>query len=132
MKYILDTDSISFILKGNENVVNKFASCKIEILATTVINIAEIEYGLNKKYSKSSKFSVQVREFMKQINIANMNHSAAEVFGKLKSSLENKGNTIADMDLLIAAITIANNATLVTHNTRHFSRISGLKIIDWY
>ena len=35
-------------------------------------------------------------------------------------------------DLLIAGISLANNLTLVTRNTREFERVRGRKIENWY
>ncbi len=42
-----------------------------------------------------------------------------------------KGAPIGPNDMLIAAIALANNLTVVTHNTREFSRVEGLRIEDW-
>jgi len=57
--------------------------------------------------------------------------NASLIYGKIKNDLERKGNIIGPNDLLIASIAISNNLTLVTNNTKEFSRIKGLNIIDW-
>jgi tRNA(fMet)-specific endonuclease VapC len=57
--------------------------------------------------------------------------SAAEAYGRIRSELEKRGTPIGGDDLLIAAIAIANNATLVTNNTREFSRVPGLRWESW-
>jgi tRNA(fMet)-specific endonuclease VapC len=57
--------------------------------------------------------------------------AAAEVCGTLRNQLANLGKPIGPNDLLISSIAIANNLTLVTHNTAEFSRVSGLQIEDW-
>lgn len=41
------------------------------------------------------------------------------------------GQTIAEFDLLIASVALAENYTLVTNNTRHYERINGLKLENW-
>lgn len=56
---------------------------------------------------------------------------AAEVYGRIRADLEKLGTPIGPNDLLIAAIGLANDATVVTHNTREFSRIADLKLEDW-
>jgi tRNA(fMet)-specific endonuclease VapC len=56
---------------------------------------------------------------------------AAERAAAVRADLATKGTPISPHDLLIAAITFANDLTLVTHNTREFSRVAGLKIEDW-
>jgi tRNA(fMet)-specific endonuclease VapC len=56
---------------------------------------------------------------------------AAEEYGKLREHLSARGLLIGPNDLLIAAIALANNLILVTHNTTEFSRVPGLKLEDW-
>lgn len=56
---------------------------------------------------------------------------AALVSGKIRADLHRQGNPIGPYDLQIGAIALANNLTLVTHNTREFSRIEGLQLTDW-
>ncbi len=59
------------------------------------------------------------------------NTDAARAYVKLRQVLEMQGNIIGYMNMLIAASAIAEDAILVTNNTAHFSRISGLKIENW-
>ena len=56
---------------------------------------------------------------------------AARVFGKLRADLAIQGTPIGLLDLQIASIAMLHGCTLVTNNTREFSRIVGLKIEDW-
>ena len=51
---------------------------------------------------------------------------ALRTFGELKAELRKIGQTIAEFDLLIASVAVAENYTLVTNNTRHYSRIYNL------
>jgi tRNA(fMet)-specific endonuclease VapC len=50
----------------------------------------------------------------------------------IRAQLEQQGTPIGPMDILIAGTAVSLQATLVTHNVREFSRISGLAIADWY
>ena len=56
---------------------------------------------------------------------------AAEEYGKVRAHLAALGTPIGPNDLLIAAIALANQMTLVTHNTTEFSRVPGLSLEDW-
>ena len=58
-------------------------------------------------------------------------YNAAFLYGKIRASLENKGNNIGPNDLFIAALVLSLNGILVTNNTREFSRVEGLLIEDW-
>jgi tRNA(fMet)-specific endonuclease VapC len=59
------------------------------------------------------------------------NDSAAEQYGRLRAALEKQGALIGPYDLLIVSIALANNVTLVTHNTHEFRRVPGLQMEDW-
>ena len=54
-----------------------------------------------------------------------------EIYSKVRAHLEEQGNALDTMDLLIAATALAGDFTLVSHNTKHFSRIPDLKLEDW-
>ena len=56
---------------------------------------------------------------------------AAEYYGRIRFELERQGQVIGPNDLLIAAICLAHDCTLVTSNTAEFSRVPGLKCEDW-
>ena len=56
---------------------------------------------------------------------------AARIFGDIRADLARKGTPIGPYDLQIAAIALANDCILITHNTGEFSRIAGLKLEDW-
>jgi len=64
-------------------------------------------------------------------HIAPLTTASVDRSAKLYSELRNSGTPLDDIDLLIAGIALANDWTLVTHNTRHFERISGLTLEDW-
>lgn len=51
---------------------------------------------------------------------------------KIRTQLDKQGTPIVPMDILIAGIAIALQATLVTHNVNEFSRVAGLAIVNWY
>ena len=59
------------------------------------------------------------------------NDQAAEAYGRIRARLGTQGTPIGPNDLIIAATAIAHNVTLITHNTREFSRVDSLRIEDW-
>lgn len=56
---------------------------------------------------------------------------SAVIYGQIRAQLAAPGTPIGPNDLLIASIALANNLILVTHNTREFSRVEGLRLEDW-
>ena len=102
----------------------------LDEVATTWITACELCYGAAKSRSPQ-KNQTLVSEFLATLRIVGLNHPAAEDFGQMKSALERAGNMLADADLIIAAITRAHGASLITGNRRHYDRIEGFRIEDW-
>ncbi len=73
----------------------------------------------------------RINLFLKQIPALPWTVAAAEQFGRIKARNRQQGRLRGDMDTLIAAHAIAENLVLVTHNTRHFTDIPGLRLEDW-
>jgi tRNA(fMet)-specific endonuclease VapC len=65
------------------------------------------------------------------LEIANFDRETARVYGRVRATLEKKGAPIGSLDMMIGAHALSLGATLATNNTREFSRIKGLTIVDW-
>ena len=64
--------------------------------------------------------------------ILEMNEEGAKMFGEILSTLEKKGQTIPDRDILIGAISLSKGEeTIITKNGKDFARIPGLKVITY-
>ena len=126
---ILDTDVCIEILRGNERVLERRQRALDEV-ATTWITACELAYGAAKSRA-AKKNQTLATEFLATLPVVGLDLPAAERFGRLKAELERGGNILADADLMIAAITLAQGASLVTGNLRHYARIAGLRVEDW-
>jgi len=126
---VLDTDVCVEILRGNEGVVARRRQLHGEVVSTW-ITAAELCYGAAKSRAPAANTAL-VREFLTTVRLVGIDLPAAERFGELKSTLEGKGQRLADADLLIASITLVHGARLVTGNVRHYERIAGLATEDW-
>ena len=71
-------------------------------------------------------------ELVDLVNLLPFGEAEARATAELRAALEKLGKPIGPIDTLIAGTAIANRALLVTHNTSEFSRVSGLKVVDWY
>lgn len=130
MKYILDSDTLIYFLKGQSTVVEKMAETPEKLLATTIINHAELMFGA--LYSEKKEQNLKkVTAFLKAIPILDFSCAASIIFAEQKALLKKQGAIIADMDLMIASIVLANDGILVTNNTKHFKRIKKLKLENW-
>jgi tRNA(fMet)-specific endonuclease VapC len=90
----------------------------------------ELIYGAHKSVNPVKKLWV-VQSFLGLFASLAFDDSAADEYGRIRHILASQGKIIGPNDLMIAAIALANNLTLVTHNTAEFGRVPGLKFEDW-
>jgi tRNA(fMet)-specific endonuclease VapC len=99
-------------------------------VAVSSITVAELHYGLERS-SNPAREREGVENLLGAVSILPFDSKAAEGYGLLRRYLERRGQPIGQFDLLIAAHAVAQNATLVTNNTREFSRVPTLALEDW-
>jgi len=127
---MLDTDTMSFIIRKNSSVIANLIKHEDDEICISAISYAEIFYGLIKKGSE--RLFNEVNSIMGKLSIIDFDASQSELYGQIRVELEKSGTPLGDMDILIAATALSIGAILVSHNKKHFSRIKGLKIEDWY
>ena len=131
MKYLLDTNvCIRYINGRSPRLREIFDSKEISDLAVSAITKAEMYYGSRKSQTPERSRAKQ-DDFLQNIVSLPFDDYAAEEYGKIRAGLVKQGTPISPQDMLIAATAVAKRLTVVTHNTRHFSRIPGLRIEDW-
>jgi tRNA(fMet)-specific endonuclease VapC len=91
---------------------------------------AELFYGARKSQRPQRSLEKQ-QQFVNYFVSLPFDDEAAEVYGQIRAELERAGTPIGPNDLMIAAIAIANDVMLVTHNAREFRRVKGLRLEDW-
>ena len=127
---MLDTDICVYWLNGKEEIKQKIQEIGLDYLNTTIITLGELKYGAY--YSKNVEHNLKkIRDFLRKVNLLNIEEKSIEEFGKIKAELRKKGEMIGDFDILIASIAISNNCILVTNNEKHYKRINSLKIENW-
>jgi tRNA(fMet)-specific endonuclease VapC len=131
MTYLLDTNTCIKYLNGrSENIRLKLDSARQEGIVVCSIVKAELFYGAMKSKNPQKNLANQNR-FLERFISLPFDDDASKIYGEIRAHLEKKGTHIGPNDLLIAATALANNATLVTNNTREFGRVEGLKLEDW-
>jgi tRNA(fMet)-specific endonuclease VapC len=131
IKFMLDTDICSYIMREKPiQVLERFDLYEMEQFCISVVSYAEFIYGIQKS-SHPEKHKQLVENFILHVDIIPWNRSAAEQYGQIRKELENRGQAVGNMDMMIAAHARSLGMTLVTNNERHFSRIAGLTIENW-
>jgi tRNA(fMet)-specific endonuclease VapC len=127
--FMLDTDTVSFALRGVGGVATRLANHKRSELCLSPITVAELRFGADKR--RSRKIHLAIDAFLSGVEVLAFDSSAAGKFGTIAAALAASGEPIGQMDTLIAGHALSVNATLVTNNQRHFSKVTGLKIENW-
>jgi tRNA(fMet)-specific endonuclease VapC len=107
----------------------RIRACNPSDLRISVITLAELRYGADRKGSR--KLHALIDTFASAIEVVSFDEVAAAEFGRIGSILAERGTPIGDFDVLIAAHAVALRCTLVTNNMRHFSKVPGLSIENW-
>jgi tRNA(fMet)-specific endonuclease VapC len=131
MKYCLDTNTLIYFFKGLGEVSNRLLTTPPGEIAIPTIVIFELEVGIGKSTSPRKRIA-QLHQITSLVNIVSFGQSEAKCAAAIRIKLEKQGIPIGPYDILIAASALASNSTLVTHNTKEFERVAGLKIEDWY
>jgi len=131
MKYYLDTNICIYFLKGSfPNLKKKILSFNPDSISIPAIVKAELLYGSEKSNNKEDNFK-KIQQFLLPFRIEDFTDNETASYAKIRNELEKKGKIIGPNDLLIASIVFSHTGTLITKNTKKFSRVKDLKIEDW-
>jgi tRNA(fMet)-specific endonuclease VapC len=143
--YLDDTDAVIFIARalksrrrpsqrqGAEHLVRRCRDAQAagEVVGLSAVTVSELEFGarLSGQYESERQ---AVHKVLTPFDIFDYDGVLSPShYGRIRHELEAKGITISSMDLLIAAHALALEATLVSNNVAHFSRVGGLKTANW-
>jgi len=131
LRSLLDTNIIIYTLKNRfESIRFKIENAGIDNVCVSSLTVAEMEFGAAKSANPDSA-RARLYEFLTPFEILPFDAKSAEYYGRIRATMEKTGNIIGPIDLLIAAIALANDCSVVTHNTKEFLRVPNLKIEDW-
>jgi tRNA(fMet)-specific endonuclease VapC len=126
MKYMLDTNTcIHHLNQRSPSITARLATVSDQDIVVCSIVKAELFTGAAKSNNPVKTLTTQ-QAFLDQFVSLHFDDSAALIYGRVRGELEQCGATIGPLDMMIAAIALANQVTLVTSNTREFSRVADL------
>lgn len=129
--YLLDTNfCIALIRKKPENALRRLVEHPVTDVAVSIVTVAELEYGVAK--SRQPKLNrAKLDGFLQPLQVLLFDDAAALAYGEARGKLEARGEVIGPLDLLLAAHALSLDLTVVTNNTREFTRVDDLKVEDW-
>lgn len=131
MAYLLDTNTCIRCLNVAPSPVKQLVQATpIDQVYLCDVVKGELWYGAYRSQRRKENLSLLVRFFSGFISFP-FDAPSSQIFGEIRADLARRGTPIGPYDLQIAAAALANDLTLVTHNTSEFSRIRNLKLQDW-
>lgn len=131
MRYLLDSNILIFVIKDPECLASK------RLKATTVAEVAicsvvegELYHGA-KKYGDPAKRKAVLDELLAPYTSLAFDSAGVPRYAEIRDHLERQGNVIGGNDLMIAAIALTHDLTVVTNNCDEFMRVPGLRVEDW-
>jgi len=130
-RYILDTDTCSYIMKrSQQSVLAKLRTVAIEDVSVSVISKAELLFGVELS-PRRAQDAVALEAFLRHVEVLEFDDAAAVHYAHIRADLKRRGAMIGANDLLIAAHARSREMVLVTNNTREFGRVDGLMLENW-
>jgi tRNA(fMet)-specific endonuclease VapC len=129
--YALDTNTVIYFFKNVGHVAEHLFSLPPHEIALPSVVLYELEVGIAKS-TAPEKRRAQLNELLTVVRVLPFTENEAAISAKVRATLEQAGTPIGPLDMIIAGTALANNAILVTHNTKEFSRINSLRLEDWF
>jgi tRNA(fMet)-specific endonuclease VapC len=130
VRYLLDTNTASYAIKGNlPGVRERLQKAALSEVAISAITEAELRFGVL-RLPGAKRLAIVVEEFLRFIDIRSWDSQAAQNYAQLRAWIERQGRPMGNLDLMIAAHSLALDTTLVSSD-RVFRRVKDLKLEDW-
>lgn len=134
MKYLLDTDSLSYFFRGEGQVAQRLRTLTPADIGIPAPVLYESRHGMLRLSSgaRQKALLAALDRAIETMHVLPFDASAAEAAARVRTQLEALGVGIGPIDVQIAGIAVALSATLVTRNVREFSRVDALTVENWY
>ncbi|MBP5438894.1 MAG: PIN domain-containing protein [Treponema sp.] len=131
MTYFLDTNIISYIIKGNSEIRTKTAKL---IANGHEVKIPVVAYYEAKRGLLATGASTKLQKFLnfaQKLGLVNTTVETFDIASNVYADLRKSGNIIEDSDIFIGSASIEYGAILITNNEEHLSRIKDIRLEVW-
>jgi tRNA(fMet)-specific endonuclease VapC len=130
-RYMLDTDTCSYIMKrSNDAVLKRLQKVAVSDVCISIITKSELLFGIELS-PRLARDELALNAFLGYVEVVDFADATSYHYAKIRADLKAQGTMIGANDLLIAAHARSLGLTLVTNNTREFGRIRNLRVENW-
>ena len=129
MLYMLDTNTVSHIIKRHPQVIQRLLAVPMHQVCISAVTAGELAFGLAKR-PQAVALKLAVSEFLRRVEVLPWDEAVAPTYGLLRTELQNKGTPLAALDMQIGAHAAHVNATLVSSD-KAFTNMAKLTVQDW-
>lgn len=126
---VLDTDVVSYVMRGGDLARAYARHLAGRVLAASFVTVGELYFGAEKGNWGKTRRS-RIESTLRRFVVIPYDNEVARCYGRLVAERQRVGKPIAPNDAWIAACAVRHSVPLVTHNARHFSGVSGLRVVS--
>jgi len=130
MSFLLDTDTCSFHLKRPSGLMHRFVQHSGRLYIATIV-LGELYTWAYHRTNPPPVIQRIENDLLPDVKVLEFDLDCAKEFGRARGQLLQQGISVSPVDLMIAAVALVHNLTLVTHNTSDYRNVSGLRLDDW-
>lgn len=131
--FMLDTDTCIFLMRGESPLLeSRVQATPLRLQVMSAMTFAELSYGIQASAAPRRRQNQAVLDRLAQhVAVLDWPQDAAPHYADIRADLKRRGAQLGAADLMIAAHARAIDATVVTHNTKDFGRVRGLRVENW-
>jgi len=129
MNFLLDTDTCSAHMRRPGGLAHRFFQYAGGLAMPTIV-LAELYAGAYRHPNPAHLLSL-IGDLLQEVQVIDFDSTCARKFGEVRGTLLQQGISVPTTDLMIAAVALVHNLTLVTHNTADYRHVPGLRLDDW-
>lgn len=129
MRFLLDSDTCIFALRGNPKVMSHIYELHPSEWAISSLTAFELHRGITK--GLRADVARQTEGFIQTAQVLQFGENESKLAAEIEQRLKIHGKPVGVVDILIGSHALSHGLPLVTNNTRHFERIPGLKLENW-
>jgi tRNA(fMet)-specific endonuclease VapC len=131
MRYLLDADTLSYILRKQEPSFSKFLATKPNLIALSTVTLMEVQAGFELKPRVGMVLRPTLERILVDIAVLDYDQADALSTAQVRAVLQKLGRTTGSYDAMLIGVGMARGLTVVTNNTKNFVHAPGLKLENW-